>query len=121
MFLSFLYCVHYPIEESFVYVCCPGTLGQAKRILNQVDRSYYKCLFGSFPMEKEEDEALLVKVAADYEDVLGLVGKPMDDTEIAMQLLGLVSFADFEDKKKLIVLDNSAFADRESVLKRLKR
>jgi hypothetical protein len=54
-------------------------------------------------MEKEEEEALLVKVAADYEDALGLVGKPVDGTEIAMQLPGLVSFSDFEDKKKLRV------------------
>jgi hypothetical protein len=70
-------------------------------------------------MEKEEEEALLVKVAADYEDALGLDGKPVDGTEIAMQLPGteiamqlpgLVSFSDFKDKKKLRV--SSAISEK---------
>jgi hypothetical protein len=61
-------------------------------------------------MEKEEEEALLVKVAADYEDALGLDGKPVDGTEIAMQLPGLVS-SDFKDKKKLRV--SSAISEKK--------
>lgn len=94
---------------------------EAKHILKQIDRSFYKSLCRSFEMTKEEENELILKVAKEYEDLLGLSGKVLDSSEIARQLLGLISFADLEDKQKLIMPDDSTIGDRRSVLKRLKR
>lgn len=76
---------------------------ETKHILKQIDPCFYKSLFRSFDMTKEEEIDLILKVAKDYEDLIGLSGKTVNNSKIVRQLLGLVSFVDFEDKQKLII------------------
>ncbi|CAN6345714.1 unnamed protein product, partial [Urochloa humidicola] len=93
-----------------------GDLQEAKHILKQIHRRFYISLFRSFDMTESEKNELIIKIASEH----GLSEEPLDPNEIAAQLLGLISFADFEDKKKLIMPDTRLFGDRRSVLKRLK-
>ncbi|KAG2588825.1 hypothetical protein PVAP13_5NG224848 [Panicum virgatum] len=112
-----------PLKQAyFATRALSGHYNIAKAILKVIDRPLFRSLLKSFPMTEMEEQKHLLDLAAEYQEQ-DPQHKSLSLSEIAQQLLGLLAFLDFYDKKRLLTpIDLAAVSsDRSKVLKLLKR